>query len=57
MTGMRIDEGHFGDVSLAGLTWCGLFAWPGPIHEGQGEALVVISKGLAAGAAMLLGLI
>lgn len=39
---MRIDKGHFGDVDLSGLSWAGMFAWPGPIHEGGGEALVVI---------------
>jgi hypothetical protein len=42
MTAMRIDEGWFGDVSLTGLAWAGMFAWPGPIHHGAGEALVVI---------------
>jgi len=40
---MRIDEGHFGDTDLSGLTWCGMFAWPKAIHEGNGEALVVIA--------------
>jgi hypothetical protein len=44
MTAMRIDEGHFGDVPLAGLSWVGMFAWPGPIHEGGGEALVVVDE-------------
>jgi hypothetical protein len=39
---MHIDEGHFEDVSLAGTTWVGMFDWPGPIHEGNGEAFVVI---------------
>jgi hypothetical protein len=43
MTAMRIDEGHFGDVDLSGLRWCGMFAWPKAIHEGGGEAFVVIS--------------
>ena len=42
MTAMRIDEGHFGDVSLSGLIWAGMFAWPKAIHEGSGEAFVVI---------------
>lgn len=42
MTAMRIDEGHFGDVSLSGLSWVGMFAWPKAIHEGGGEAFVVI---------------
>jgi hypothetical protein len=40
---MRIEKGHFGDVDLAGLIWCGMFAWPKAIHEGNGEAFVVIS--------------
>jgi hypothetical protein len=44
MTAMRIDEGRFGDLSLAGLKWAGMFAWPGPIHLGNGEALVVIDE-------------
>ena len=39
---MRIDEGHFGDVDLSGLHWAGMFAWPKAIHEGHGEAFVVI---------------
>ncbi len=43
MTAMRIDRGHFGDVDLSGLAWCGMFAWPKAIHLGGGEAFVVIS--------------
>ncbi len=39
---MRIDEGHFGDVDLAGVLWAGLFAWPAAIHEGNGECLAII---------------
>jgi hypothetical protein len=42
MTGMRVDEGHFGQTSLAGVKWVGMFAWPKAIHEGHGEAAVVI---------------
>ena len=42
MTAMRIDDGNFGALDLSGLTWAGMFAWPGPIHEGGGEAFVVI---------------
>lgn len=44
MTAMRIDEGRFGDVRLDGLIWAGMFAWPGPIHHGNGEASVVIDE-------------
>jgi len=43
MTAMRIDKGHFGDLDLSGVSWCGSFAWPKAIHEGNGEAFVVIS--------------
>jgi hypothetical protein len=42
MTAMRIDHGYFGDLDLSGLTWAGMFAWPGAIHEGSGEAFVVV---------------
>jgi hypothetical protein len=41
---MRIDEGHFGDVRLDGLAWVVMFAWPGAIHEGHGEALAVVDE-------------
>jgi hypothetical protein len=44
MTAMRIDSGHFGDVKLDGLGWVGMFAWPGAIHEGKGEAFVVVDE-------------
>ena len=35
----HVEEGRYGDVDLAGLTF-GLFAdWPGAIHEGNGKAI------------------
>jgi hypothetical protein len=40
----RIDEGHFGDIRLDGLKVAGVFAWPGAIHEGHGEALAIIDE-------------
>jgi hypothetical protein len=40
--GARIDVGHFGDVPLSGLRFVGLFAWPGPIHEGNGEGQWIV---------------
>ena len=39
-----IDSGHFGKVRLDGLRWGGLFAWPGPIHLGEGTAMAVIDE-------------
>jgi hypothetical protein len=42
VAGMQIDQGHHGDIRLDGLRFVGIFRWPGPIHEGKGEAAVVI---------------
>lgn len=38
----HVEAGRFGDVSLAGLTFSAAVIWPGAIHEGNGEAIVVI---------------
>jgi hypothetical protein len=37
MAGMHILEGHYGDVALDGLNWAVTYAWPGALHEGNGE--------------------
>ncbi|MGA7490826.1 MAG: DUF1326 domain-containing protein [Xanthobacteraceae bacterium] len=42
--GFQIDEGFHGDTRLDGLKFVGMFRWPGPIHEGKGEAAVVIDE-------------
>jgi hypothetical protein len=42
---VRIDKGHFGDVTLDGLGAALLYAWPGPIYEGNGECQAVIDEG------------
>jgi hypothetical protein len=34
--GMKVDEGHFGEVSLDGVKWAIAYHWPGPLHEGNG---------------------
>lgn len=39
---MQVEQGHFGTVKLDGLRWGGLFSWPGPIHMGNGTAMLVI---------------
>jgi hypothetical protein len=41
---LRIDRGHFGNVSLAGLRAAMFFAWPGAIFEGKGELQFVIDE-------------
>jgi hypothetical protein len=40
----QIDKGNFGKTKLDGLRFGGLFAWPGPIHMGNGEAMPVIDE-------------
>ncbi|RJF87851.1 DUF1326 domain-containing protein [Oleomonas cavernae] len=40
----QIDEGHFGDVSLADTRFAVIFAWPGPIHLGKGTGQLIIDR-------------
>jgi hypothetical protein len=44
VVGMQIDEGHHGDTRLDGLRFVSILRWPGAIHEGKGEAAVVIDE-------------
>ena len=44
VSAMQIDEGIHGTTRLDGLRFVGIFRWPGAIHEGKGEAAVVIDK-------------
>jgi hypothetical protein len=45
MTGMNIQEGHFGEVDLSGLKWANSYHWPGPLHEGNGTLELFIDEG------------
>ena len=40
--GFHIEKGFYGGVSLDGLSAGMLAKWPGPIHEGNGERLIII---------------
>ena len=42
--GFHIARGHFGSTPLDDLSFAGLFAWPGPIHEGNGEVQPVVDE-------------
>src|SRR5579864_117243 len=44
VAGMQIDQGYHGDTRLDGLRFVGIFRWPGAVHEGKGEAAVVIDE-------------
>jgi hypothetical protein len=41
---MRIDEGHFGDVSLDGLKFAGAAYWPGRIDAGDGHIQPIVDE-------------
>lgn len=42
--GMRVDEGKHGDTDLSGLNIGAVYKWPGPIHEGHGEAIAYVDE-------------
>lgn len=44
VVGMQIEKGHHGKTKLDGLKTASILRWPGAIHEGNGEALIVIDK-------------
>src|SRR4051794_32222026 len=44
VAGMKIEEGNHGTTKLDGLAFVGIFRWPGAIHEGKGEAAVVVDE-------------
>jgi hypothetical protein len=41
---LDITEGHHGNTRLDGLKTVAVLAWPGPIHEGKGEALIIVNE-------------
>jgi hypothetical protein len=40
----KIEDGKFDDVSLSGLAFSLAVNWPGAIHEGDGEGILVIDE-------------
>jgi hypothetical protein len=44
VVGIAIEMGHHAATPLDGLNVAGIFRWPGPIHEGHGEAIVFVDK-------------
>lgn len=41
---VQIDEGRHGDTDISGLKIAVVLRWPGPIHEGRGEALPIVDE-------------
>ena len=44
VAGIQIDQGNHGDTDLSGLRIAAIFKWPGPIHEGNGEAIAFVDR-------------
>lgn len=44
VAGIAVDEGRYGDTALGGLRIAAIFKWPGPIHEGNGEAIAFVDE-------------
>ena len=42
--GIQIERGHYGSTKLDGLRIAAIFKWPGPIHEGNGEAIAFVDE-------------
>ena len=42
--GFRIERGHWDTTPLDGVIFVGLLAWPGAIHEGRGEAHLIVDE-------------
>lgn len=40
----HVENGHYGDVPLDGLTFTVAVQWPGAIHEGGGHALILVDE-------------
>ena len=44
VAGIQISEGHYGKTKLDGLRVAAIFKWPGPIHEGNCEAIAFVDE-------------
>src|SRR4051812_41787135 len=44
IVGIKIGEGYHGTTRLDGLKVAAAFSWPKAIHEGSGEAFIVLDK-------------
>ncbi len=44
VVGIEIDKGHHGHTELDGLRLAGIYRWPGAVHEGNGEAVLIVDK-------------
>ena len=43
-----IRAGHYGDTSLEGVRFAGIYHWPGRIDEGNGTRQIIVDEGVSA---------
>lgn len=48
MNAWLIEEGRFGDTRLDGVTFAHIIWWPGPMHEGDGHAQLILDEAASA---------
>jgi len=48
LLGMNVREGHFGDISLDGVKFVIMVAFPGPLHEGHGTVQPIVDSNTSA---------
>jgi hypothetical protein len=44
VVGIQIDTGNHGETRLDGLKAAAIFRWPGAVHEGKGEAAIIVDE-------------
>jgi hypothetical protein len=44
----QIREGHYGDTNLDGVTFAGIYSWPGRIDEGNGTRQIIVDERVTA---------
>jgi hypothetical protein len=44
MVAMKIEEGHFDQIDLSGLSWAAVVDFPGPLHQGNGTMQAIIDE-------------
>jgi hypothetical protein len=46
LVGYAIRAGHYGDTSLDGVKFAGIYYWPGRIDEGNGTRQIIVDEGV-----------
>ncbi len=44
VVGFQFEMGNFGDIGLSGLRAAQIYAWPGPVHEGNGRMQIIVDE-------------